>query len=656
VIQRRSTLPVLLMSFIGLLLLFVGAAPQADAEAPMHRNLKRSRMNTFHEHHASSGIIGQVAQLGGASLTVAVQGSYAYLGVGSRLVILDVADPAQPRWLGHTASVPGVVEDVKVAGDYAYMAVNHEGLYIFNVSNPAAPEQVSYFETRDAKDIALRDNLVYLVGGALIILDVSNPASPVQVGSYRQGLDRAQGVAVAGDYAYVANDTFGLHVINVSNPANPQQTSRFDSLDFVYDVTIVGDYAYVAAGPYGLRLIDISDPARLFEVSFYGYGVMGAANEVVIRDDYAYVAYGVAGLRVVNIADPANPFEVSSHDPIGNMVGIAVAGGVAYVADLYGGLHIVDVGEEPILPPLAFYKTPGNVVDVVRVGDYAYLAASSSLGIVNVADAFNPVHLSTLGLSGYVRDVTVSGNYAYVATVVTGVYVIDVSNPTAPVVVAQYDTPGRAGDLFVAENYLFVADGDGGLLVLDVSDPTHPNYAGVYNSPGTARAVTVAGDYAYLADGTEGLRIVDVSKPTNPVEVGVFDSPSRNNVAVAGNYAYVTGPNVLQVIDISNPAAPVEVGSINQHGQGITVQGNLLYLTDSWDYFDDSYDGLYIYDISTPTRPTQIAFSDTPGISAGVYADAANIYVADERGGLSILRYIPEANLPFHLYAPLVTK
>ena len=38
-----------------------------------------------------------VEQIGGSTYAVAVQGNYAYVGVGPRLVILDISDPTHPH-------------------------------------------------------------------------------------------------------------------------------------------------------------------------------------------------------------------------------------------------------------------------------------------------------------------------------------------------------------------------------------------------------------------------------------------------------------------------------------------------------------------------------------------------------------------------------
>ena len=67
-----------------------------------------------------------VGQIGGSSSGVFVQGDYAYLGVGPRLVILDISDPTSPMVVGQSAVMPVFVTGVYVNGAYAYVT----GVYV----------------------------------------------------------------------------------------------------------------------------------------------------------------------------------------------------------------------------------------------------------------------------------------------------------------------------------------------------------------------------------------------------------------------------------------------------------------------------------------------------------------------------------------------
>ena len=87
------------------------------------------------------------ARSAASSNAVAVQGNYVYLGLGRRLVIMNVANPANPIIVGQTALLPSFVRDVAVAGSYAYVADLDSGLWVIDVANPAAPVEVGAYDT-----------------------------------------------------------------------------------------------------------------------------------------------------------------------------------------------------------------------------------------------------------------------------------------------------------------------------------------------------------------------------------------------------------------------------------------------------------------------------------------------------------------------------
>ena len=101
-----------------------------------------------------------VGQIGGESYAVAVQGNFAYLGMGQTLVILNISDPTHPSAAGQMGILPEVVEGVAVAGSYAYVADGIGGLRIINVSDPAHPTEAGFYITPgSAYGVAVAANL-----------------------------------------------------------------------------------------------------------------------------------------------------------------------------------------------------------------------------------------------------------------------------------------------------------------------------------------------------------------------------------------------------------------------------------------------------------------------------------------------------------------
>ncbi len=585
--------PNLLNLALVLALLMPGAA-QPIAEHTPHSQI------AFASAHDGATAVGQgitlpnaqnvelVGQIGGASYAVAVQGSYAYVGIGPRLVILNIANPASLIITGQTTVLPGVIRDVAVVGNYAYVADYDRGLRIINVSNPAAPTEVGFYDTPGyAYGVAVAGNYAYVADwdSGLRIINVSNPAAPTEVGFYDTP-GSAGGVAVAGNYVYVADLGSGLRIINVSNPAAPIQAGYYDTPGSAWGVAVAGNYAYVADDWYGgLRIINVSNPTAPIEAGYYNYGTLVVALDVAVVGNYAYVT-GNSGLRIINVSNPAAPTEVSFYDTPGSAWGVAVAGNHAYVADYGGGLRIINVSNPAAPTEVGFYDTPGFAYDVAVVGNYANVADyDRGLRILNVSNPAAPTEVGYSATSGFVLAVAVVGNYAYLTDWYGGLHIINVSNPAAPTEVGFYDTPGIAHGVAVVGNYAYIANGwPGGLRIINVSNPATPTEVGYYNTFGSYYDVAVVGSYAYVADYDRGLHIINVSNPAAPTEVGFYDTPGYpQGVAVVGNYAYVAdGESGLRIINVSNPAAPTEVGFYDTPGfaDDVAVVGNFAYVAD----------------------------------------------------------------------------
>jgi hypothetical protein len=65
----------------------------------------------------------------------------------------------------------------------------------------------------------------------------------------------AQGVALAGNYAYVAAGSGGLRIVDISDLAGPSETGYYDTPGSAQDVALAGDYAYVADASGGLVIL-----------------------------------------------------------------------------------------------------------------------------------------------------------------------------------------------------------------------------------------------------------------------------------------------------------------------------------------------------------------------------------------------------------------
>ncbi|MEW5804660.1 MAG: chitobiase/beta-hexosaminidase C-terminal domain-containing protein [bacterium] len=448
----------------------------------------------------------------------------------------------------------------------------------------------------------------------------------------------AQNVCAQGNYAYVAADTMGLQIVDVSQPDQPVLRGGCDTPGWACGVQILGEYAYVADGYSGLQIIDVSKPDQ--PVLKGNFNTAGYAYGVYVRGSSVYVADGACGLQIIDVSQPDQPVLTGSFDTPGSARGVFVAGDYAWVADNDFGLEIIAIGQpdKPVLT--GSYDTPGHALGVFVAGDYAYVA-DGDFGLL-VIDIQSPGHPKLKGSydfdpgSGWACGISVSGNYAYLTDGYTGLLMLDISYPSGPVLKGTCHTQGDPCGAFVLGDYAYVADGGSGLRIINISHIDSPALSRNCNTPGWAYGTFILGDYAYVADGDAGIAAVDLGNIDHPTLAGAgsCDTPGRTyEVFAVDNYAYLAdGDAGLQVIDISHPERPVLKGSCDTPGnaQGVFTAGDYALVADS-----DS--GLAVIDISRPEEPTFAASCKTPGSCQKVCASGNHAFVADGSFGLTVI-------------------
>jgi hypothetical protein len=306
-------------------------------------------------------------------------------------------------------------------------------LRIVNISDPASPQQIGSLVTPQAvRGVAVAGNYAYLAEhtAGLRIIDISNPAVPNPIGFLSIG-STAQGVALAGNYAYVANGVLGLLDINISNPAAPALVGTCNTPNSAYDVAISGTYAYVADYDSGLQIINIANPAAPTIVG--SYDIQGTAMGVAVSGDYAYVADLYYGLRVINVANPAAPVLAGSRSTPGEAFGVAISGHYAFVADVFNGIRVINFTNPSDLIETGFYDTPGIAFGVAVAGNnIAYVADRDYLGIYDCASAA-PIGISLNPFRMSFGNVPVGHDSVQLLTIQnTGISDLTVTGITAP--------------------------------------------------------------------------------------------------------------------------------------------------------------------------------------------------------------------------------
>jgi hypothetical protein len=205
---------------------------------------------------------------------IRVQGQYVYLvsstGTASTnlLQIYDVSNPYAPAFVG-SVQIPLYGFGLWVSGEYAYV-ISYVGLHsistlvVVDISNPASPTIVGSTDTGtpgvNVADIKVVGNYAYVAGQSegqseILVFDISNPASPYLLSSLPVA-HSPQGLDVEGSYLYeTIYDANLLNIYDISNPASLSQVGTASLIGTCkpQDVTVEGTTAYVACYTNSLR-------------------------------------------------------------------------------------------------------------------------------------------------------------------------------------------------------------------------------------------------------------------------------------------------------------------------------------------------------------------------------------------------------------------
>jgi PGF-pre-PGF domain-containing protein len=394
----------------------------------------------------------------GNQKSVVIKNDYAYVAGGSGLLIINISNPDLPRL---ERSVPGNAEDVAIKDNYAYVADSESGILIVDITNPGSPQIVAtYSNSGQAFSLDVENNYAYIASDSgLFSLNISDPKSPGLVESYKTIY--AGDIAVKNKYAYVDN-RFEILILDVNNPSSPQIIANYTMNGYTYDIVPENNYIYVANSWDGFLIFNVSnakDP-RL-EGNYDSGNVYGIATG---NNNYAYIAAG-SGLFVMDIIYPKSPQLIGNYDDGGDYTReIAVEDGFAYIADYFDGLYIIDISN-PISPSLkGRYECSSWTVATIE--DHVYLSDTNNLLILNVSDPISPKLVGIHKTTSNVKDVTIEGDYAYVANGDNGLLILNVSDPSSPYIAEIYDTAGYAWNVAVSGNDVYIDDGNNGLVIL----------------------------------------------------------------------------------------------------------------------------------------------------------------------------------------------
>ena len=163
-----------------------------------------------------------------------------------------------------------------IAGRYAYIAAD-AGLMVVDLADPLQPKLETVVKLVDVRATAVQFRYLFAATATgLEVLDITRPGTPQFVRGASVPIKDAHRVHVARTFAYVAAGAEGLLIVDVEDPTHPKLYQRFDGGGRLKDVrdVVVGStnaslFAYVADAVTGLNVLQLTAPDT--QPKFYGF-------------------------------------------------------------------------------------------------------------------------------------------------------------------------------------------------------------------------------------------------------------------------------------------------------------------------------------------------------------------------------------------------
>ncbi|MGI8893946.1 MAG: choice-of-anchor B family protein [Bacteroidia bacterium] len=323
-------------------------------------------------------------------------------------------------------------------------------------------------------------------------------------------------------------------------------------------------------------------------------------NEIwgFVQDNREYAVIGsTMGTHIFDVTDPVN-----------SVLADFVPGGAQGTSIIHRDFHdyngflymVADEGTNSTL----------QIVDLSYLPDSVHKVYDSNVLIKRAHNIFIDTATAKMYVGG---GFTTANNY---------LSIYSLNNPVQPVFLKSYTTAGYVHDMYVRNDTAYLnagfvgGGGTGGLHIVDFTDTQNPvtintltNYPfSGYNHSGW---LNEQGNIYVFADETHGmpLKVLDVSDFNNlqvlsTLTSGVASNSIPHNVLIRDNYAYVSYYyDGLYIFNLSDPSNPFVAGfydtSLEPNGNSYKgAWGVYPHLPSGNVLLSDMQNGLYVFDVS----------------------------------------------------------
>ncbi len=315
-----------------------------------------------------------------------------------------------------------------------YLANDHMGIHVFDVTNFRAPMEIGHVETYDTpKRICIYDNVLYIAAGrsGVLVYDISDPERPLKIGKvYGVDLAIVWDVQIHNGLLYILGARSSIKEDVFMVVASPKNLSAFDEIavistargpDKIGRIEFGNDFCAVSLGKDGIALMPLN--AGHIYTSFILKDYSAQFYDIHFDGDLLYASDFLGGYHVFDLSKefPAEIGYIHTSQTGGN--GFEIVGKYIIAADGQSGVSVIDISNPEKLRLVSTYPSVWGM-DVRIFGDYAYVAdGPGQLKVFDISSLPTLKMVADMPKNGYWTQLAGFGNYIFAVDMFQGIHV-----------------------------------------------------------------------------------------------------------------------------------------------------------------------------------------------------------------------------------------
>jgi hypothetical protein len=372
------------------------------------------------------------------------------------------------------------------------------------------------------------------------------------------------------NYLLIVEQREGIHLIDVSNPGNPQN-KLFIEVPGCTDIAIKNNSLYVDSY-VDLITIDLSnitqpkESKRLNDAFAYTIPTPALENQKL---PYAHVDQKKGVVIAWEVKREKRELERRFYPPypFRQTDYLYAEYSLSSRSWAYGGLATANSGSGAVS-----FGTGGSMARFGLYNKYLYIADTNSLYLFDVADATSPFSAGKQWLNGFIETMFIYDNHIFFGTP-TGMLVYDLRVPSVPKYKNQFAHLTACDPVVVQDGYAYItlrggtACNNSTINCLDIVEclDNYTRYELIESYSLTEPyGLGIDGSNLFVCDGKAGLKVYDVTDKKNIDKnmIAAFPAIQTYDVIPAGGYLFMIGSDGFYLYDYSDIRNIRQIGHI----------------------------------------------------------------------------------------------